>query len=151
MLNEGQKAPDFTLPDDTGQKVSLKDFRGKKVVLYVYPKDNTPGCTQESCDFRDSWSRIQKKGAVVLGLSKDSAASKAKFKAKYDLPFPLLADEDRSVLEKFGVWKEKNMYGKKVMGIERTTYLIDEEGRIARIWSKVKVPGHVDEVLAALG
>ena len=150
MLQEGKTAPDFKLPDDKGNPVSLKDFRGKKVVLYIYPKDNTPGCTQESCDFRDNWSKIKRKGAVVLGLSKDSSASKRKFKEKHDLPFPLLADEDKKVLEAYGVWKEKNMYGKKVMGIERTTVIIDEKGKVAKVFPKVKVPGHVDEVIANL-
>lgn len=150
MLKEGAKAPAFTLPDDAGNPVSLKDFKGRKVVLFIYPKDNTPGCTQEACDFRDQWDKFKKKGAVVLGLSKDNVAGKKKFKDKYGFPYPLLADEDRKVLEAYGVWQEKNMYGKKVMGISRTTFLIDEEGKIARIWPKVKIPGHVDEVFAAL-
>ncbi len=150
MVNEGDLFPDLTLVDDQGNPVSIKDFRGRKVVLYAYPKDNTPGCTQESCDFRDNLKRIEGKGAVVLGVSKDTAAGKAKFKAKYDLNFPLLADEDNSALETLGLWKDKNMYGKKVRGIERTTFLIDEEGRVSRVWRKVKVPGHVEEVIAAL-
>ena len=150
MLNEGDPFPDFTLPGDDGNPVSTSDFRGQKVVLYIYPKDSTPGCTTESCDFRDHYKQIRKQGAVVLGLSKDKVAGKQKFKAKYDLPFPLLADEDKSVLDALGVWKEKNMYGKKVMGIERTTFLIDEAGIIQKVWRKVKVPGHVDEVLATL-
>ena len=150
MLQEGDRFPDFTLPGDTGDAVSTADFRGKKLVLYIYPKDSTPGCTTESCDFRDNHQAIQKKGAVVLGLSKDKVAGKQKFKAKHDLPFTLLADEDKSVLEQLGVWKEKNMYGKKVMGIERTTFLINEEGVIEKVWRKVKVPGHVDEVVASL-
>jgi peroxiredoxin Q/BCP len=150
MLTEGSKAPDFTLPDDQGNKVSLKSLRGKKVVLFVYPKDNTPGCTQESCDFRDNYAKFQKKNVVVLGLSKDNVASKQKFKAKFGFPYPLLADEDQSVLQAYDLIQDKNMYGKKVKGIVRTTFIIDEDGKIARIFSKVKVPGHVDEVLAAL-
>jgi peroxiredoxin Q/BCP len=150
MLKEGSKFPAFTLPDDAGNKVSLKDFKGRKVVLFIYPKDNTPGCTQEACDFRDNWEAFKKKGAVVLGLSKDSPAGKKKFKEKFGFPYPLLADEDRSLLDTLGVFKEKNMYGKKVMGIERTTYIIDEDGKVAKIFPKVKVPGHVDEVLASL-
>lgn len=150
MLKEGSKAPDFTLPDDQGNKVSLKSLRGKKVVLFVYPKDNTSGCTQEACDFRDNYARFQKKNVVVLGLSKDGVAGKQKFKAKFGFQYPLLADEDKKVLEAYGLIKEKNMYGKKVMGIERTTLIIDEDGKIERIFSKVKVPGHVDEVFAAL-
>jgi thioredoxin-dependent peroxiredoxin len=150
MLVEGAKAPSFTLVDDGGNVVSLKDFRGKKIVLFIYPKDNTPGCTQESCDFRDNLARIQKKGAVVLGLSKDSVASKKKFKEKYGLNYPLLADVDRKVIEGMGLLKEKSMYGKKVMGIERTTLIIDEAGLIQKIFNKVKVPGHIDAVLAEL-
>lgn len=150
MLQEGSPAPDFKLPDDQGNLVSLSDFRGKKIVLFIYPKDNTPGCTQESCDFRDEYAKFKKKGAVVLGMSKDNVASKQKFKAKFNFPFPLLADEDQKVLKAMGVFKEKNMYGKKVMGIERTTLIIDEKGTIAKIFSKVKVPGHVDAVYAAL-
>lgn len=151
MLKEGMKAPAFSLPDDAGNTVALKDFKGQKVVLFFYPKDLTPGCTVEACDFRDNFAAFKKKGVAVLGLSKDSPASKAKFKAKYDFPYPLLADEDHAVLEAYGVWKDKNMYGKKVKGIERTTVIIDEDGKIARLFNKVKPEGHVAEVLAALG
>jgi peroxiredoxin Q/BCP len=150
MLEEGAKAPDFKLPSDTGETVALKDFRGKKVILYFYPKDDTPGCTVEARNFRDEYESLRKKGAVVLGVSKDSVASHVKFKKKYELPFPLLSDVDGAVCEKYGVWKEKSMYGKKYMGIERTTFLIDQEGRIERVFPKVKVEGHCGEVLKAL-
>jgi peroxiredoxin Q/BCP len=150
MLNEGDKAPDFTTHDDKGNTVSLKDFRGKKVVLYFYPKDDTTGCTKEACDFRDNLARIKRKDAVVLGVSPDSEKKHAKFKDKYDLTFPLLADEEKKILNDYGVWKEKSMYGRKYMGVERTTFLIDEKGKIAKIFPKVKVAGHVDEVLQAL-
>ncbi len=151
MLNEGDKAPDFTAKDDQGNDVSLKDFRGKKVVLYFYPKDNTSGCTIEACDFRDNLGRIKRKDAVVLGVSPDSEKSHGKFKSKFDLSFPLLADEDKTLVNAYGVWKEKSMYGRKYMGVERTTFLIDEKGKIAKIFPKVKVAGHVDAVLEALG
>jgi peroxiredoxin Q/BCP len=150
MLKEGTKAPAFKLKNDEGKVVSLSDFKGKKVVLYFYPKDNTPGCTTEACDFRDNIKSLQSKDVVVIGVSKDSIESHQKFKEKYDLPFMLLADEEKNVLEKYGVWKEKNMYGKKVMGIERTTVLIDEEGKIYKIFPKVKAEGHVSEVLKFL-
>ncbi|HET6402599.1 MAG TPA: thioredoxin-dependent thiol peroxidase [Candidatus Kapabacteria bacterium] len=150
MLKEGDKAPDFTAIDDSGNHVSLKDFRGKKVVLYFYPKDNTSGCTKEACDFRDNWARIKRKDAALLGVSPDSEKSHGKFKSKFDLNFPLLADEDKKLVNAYGVWKEKSMYGRKYMGVERTTFVIDEKGKIAKIFPKVKVAGHVDEVLAAL-
>ena len=150
MPAEGKKAPAFTLPSTRGREVSLKDLEGKPVVLYFYPKDDTPGCTQESCDFRDSFARVQSSGAVVLGVSPDSVASHEKFRSKYDLPFDLLSDESHDMLETYDVWKEKNMYGRTFMGVERTTMLIDADGVIRRIWPKVKVKGHVDEVLAAL-
>lgn len=150
MLKEGDKAPDFTAKDDQGHDVSLKDFRGKKVVLYFYPKDNTSGCTKEACDFRDNLGRIKRKDAVVLGVSPDSEKSHGKFKSKFDLTFPLLVDEDKKLVNAFGVWKEKSLYGRKYMGVERTTFVIDEKGKIAKIFSKVKVAGHVDEVLEAL-
>ena len=150
MLQEGDKAPDFTTKDDQGHDVSLKDFRGKKVVLYFYPKDNTSGCTKEACDFRDNLGRIKRKDAVVLGVSPDSEKSHGKFKSKFDLTFPLLVDEDKKIVNLYGVWKEKSMYGRKYMGVERTTFIIDEKGKIAKIFPKVKVAGHVDEVLAAL-
>ncbi|MFI5202602.1 MAG: thioredoxin-dependent thiol peroxidase [Candidatus Kapaibacterium sp.] len=150
MLKEGDKAPDFTAKDDQGRDVSLKDFRGKKVVLYFYPKDNTSGCTKEACDFRDNLGRIKRKDAVVLGVSPDSEKSHGKFKSKFDLTFPLLADEDKKLVNAYGVWKEKSLYGRKYMGVERTTFVIDEKGKIAKIFPKVKVAGHVDEVLAAI-
>jgi thioredoxin-dependent peroxiredoxin len=150
-LAEGNIAPDFSLTAADGKKYSLKGFRGKKIVLYFYPKDDTSGCTKEACSFRDSLSAIKRKGAVVLGISADSAGSHRKFIEKYDLNFPLLSDEDKSVLSKYKVWNEKSMYGRKYMGIERTTFIINEEGRISHIFRKVKVDGHTDEVLQALG
>ncbi len=146
MIEENKKAPQFTLPDQTGKKISLKDFKGKKVVLYFYPKDNTPGCTKEACDFRDSIEDFKKIKAVVLGVSPDSVESHKKFAEKYDLPFPLLSDPEKKVLNKYGVWKEKSMYGRKYMGVERTTVVIDENGKIMKIFPKVKVKGHVDQV-----
>jgi thioredoxin-dependent peroxiredoxin len=150
MVLVGEKAPDFTLPADDGRPVSLNGFQGKKVVLYFYPKDDTPGCTKEACSFRDNLARVTTKGAIVLGVSRDDAKSHMKFKDKYDLNFPLLSDVDGKVTTAYGVWKKKNMYGREYFGIERTTFLIDEGGKIARIWPKVKVEGHTDEVLAAL-
>jgi len=150
MVLVGEKAPEFTLPADDGRPVSLNGFRGKKVVLYFYPKDDTPGCTKEACSFRDNLARVTTKGAVVLGVSRDDAKSHVKFKDKYDLNFPLLSDVDGKVTTAYGVWKKKNLYGREYFGIERTTFLIDEGGKIARIWPKVKVEGHTDEVLAAL-
>lgn len=149
-LRAGQKAPNFTLLSDTGEKISLKDFRGKKVVLYFYPKDDTPGCTKEACSFRDNMNRILERGAVVIGVSADSVESHKKFKEKYNLNFPLLSDEKHKVLEKYGVWKERILYGKKFMGTERTTFIIDESGKIAHIFRKVKVDGHTEEVLKKL-
>jgi peroxiredoxin Q/BCP len=150
MIKVGEPAPDFKLPVDDGSTLSLGDFRGKKIVLYFYPKDDTPGCTREACSFRDNLARVSSKGAVVLGVSRDDAESHEKFKGKYQLNFPLLSDESGKVTESYGVWKKKNLYGREFMGIERTTFLIDERGKVARIWPKVKVDGHVDEVLAAL-
>ncbi len=150
MLQEGDKAPDFSAKDDKGNDVSLKDFRGKKLVLYFYPKDDTTGCTAEACDFRDNLARVKRKGAIVVGVSPDSEKKHAKFKTKYELTFPLLADEEKKIVTDYGVWKEKSMYGRKYMGVERTTFIIDEKGKIEKIFSKVKVAGHVDEVLAAL-
>jgi peroxiredoxin Q/BCP len=151
MLTEGTMAPDFRLPADGGGEVALSDHRGKKVVLYFYPKDNTSGCTREACDFRDDYSQITAAGAVVLGVSPDSVKSHDGFKLKYNLPFFLLSDPDHSVAEMYGVWGEKKMYGKSYMGIVRTTYVIDEEGRIVKVFPKVKVKGHSQEVVAALG
>lgn len=155
ILKTGQVAPDFNLPTDAGTNVSLKDFAGKTVVLYFYPKDDTPGCTQESCDFRDSFTRVQAKGAIVLGVSKDSIESHQKFKQKFSLPFPLVSDESGKMLQAYEVWQEKVNYGKKYMGIVRTTYLIDVDangkGTIRKAYPKVKVEGHVDEILKDLG
>jgi peroxiredoxin Q/BCP len=150
-LKVGQKAPDFTVVDDKGEKVKLSDFKGKKVVLYFYPKDDTPGCTKEACAFRDGIAEIKKRGAIVLGVSADSVDSHKKFKSKFDLNFPLLSDTDKKIIEAYGIWKEKSMYGKKYMGIERTTYVIDEQGKISHVFPKVKVDQHYDEVLQALG
>lgn len=146
----GDKAPDFSLPDQTGATVSLKALRGKQVVLYFYPKDDTPGCTKEACGFRDSIKPLEKAGAVVLGVSLDGQASHQKFIAKYGLPFSLLCDEDAAVSKAYGVYKEKSMYGKKYWGIERSTFVIDGKGTIKAAFRKVKVDGHVEEVLAAL-
>ena len=149
-LQVGDLAPDFTATTDDGATVSLSDYRGKRVVLYFYPKDDTPGCTTQACGFRDNYPVIEEKNAVVLGVSPDSAKSHQKFKTKFDLPFTLLVDEDHAIAEAYGVWAEKSMYGRKYMGVERTTFLIDKSGKIARIWRKVKVPGHAKEVLAAV-
>lgn len=149
-LKVGQKAPPFTLFDDNGQKVSLSDFKGQKVVLYFYPKDDTPGCTKEACAFRDGRDDLQDSGAVVLGVSADSVESHKKFSTKYDLNFPLLSDIDKKALQAYGVWKEKSLYGRKFMGIERTTYVIDEDGKIAHIFPKVKVDAHLEDVLGEL-
>jgi len=150
MPKEGDPAPDFRLPADDGKTYALKDLRGTKVVLYFYPKDDTPGCTKEACSFRDNLARVRSKGAVVFGVSKDDLASHAKFRQKYSLSFPLLSDPGGKVLNAYGVWKEKSMYGKTFMGIERTTFVIDENGRIRKVFPRVKVDGHTDEVLAAL-
>lgn len=150
MLDATSKAPAFTLPTDDGSSVSLTDFAGRKVVLYFYPKDDTSGCTTQACEFRDNWRAVQQAGAVVLGVSPDGVASHQKFRDKFDLPFPLLADEDHVVAERYGVWGEKSMYGRKYMGILRTTFIIDEEGRIAHVFEKVKPQGHAAEVLAVL-
>ena len=149
-LKPGQKAPDFTVSTDAGKKVKISDFKGKKIVLYFYPKDDTPGCTKEACAFRDGISEIRKRGAVVLGVSPDSVESHKKFRDKYELNFPLLADTDKKIVEAYGVWKEKSMYGKKYMGVERTTFVIDEAGKISHIFRKVKVEQHYDEVQEAL-
>ena len=150
MLDVGDVAPDFTLPTDGGGEITLSGMRGKKVVLYFYPKDDTSGCTKEACDFREKISEFEKAGVVVLGMSPDSVKKHDKFKAKYDLPFSLVADEEKTALEAFGVWVEKSMYGRKYMGVERSTFLIDADGSIQSVWRKVKVPGHVDAVLDAL-
>ncbi|MDZ7289893.1 MAG: thioredoxin-dependent thiol peroxidase [candidate division KSB1 bacterium] len=150
MLKVGQKAPDFTLLNDEGNAVSLSQFRGQKVVLYFYPKDDTPGCTKQACSFRDGMSELKRRGAVVLGVSVDSVKSHEKFKTKYQLNFTLLSDVDKKVVQAYGVWKEKSVDGRTYTGIERTTFIIDEKGRIAKIFPKVSVDGHLDEVLAAL-
>jgi peroxiredoxin Q/BCP len=150
MLDVGDVAPDFTLPTDGGGEMMLSSMRGKKVVLYFYPKDDTSGCTKEACDFREKISEFEKAGAVVLGMSPDAVKKHDKFKAKYDLPFSLIADEEKTALQAYGVWVEKSMYGRKYMGVERTTFLIDADGSIQSVWRKVKVPGHVDAVLDAV-
>ena len=150
MLKEGDKAPDIQLDTDTGEPFRLSGLKGKKVVLYFYPKADTPGCTVEACEFRDQSKKFMKKDAVIVGISPDAVKSQAKFKDKFDLNFPLLADPDRKAVEAYGTWKEKSMYGKKYMGIERTTFIIDKEGKISHIFPKVKVDEHYDEVLEAL-
>ena len=150
MLKEGQKAPDFSLDDDQGQKVSLKDLKGKTVVLYFYPKDMTPGCTQEACDFRDNWTAVKKKGAVVLGVSADPVKRHKSFKEKYQLPFPLLSDENLKMLKAYGVWKKKKFMGREFMGIVRTTLIVGPDGKIKKIWSPVSVKNHIHEVLESL-
>ena len=149
-IEAGQKAPAFTLTADDGSKVRLSDLKGSPVVLYFYPRDDTPGCTREACSFRDQKAVLKKLGAQVLGVSIDSVQSHGKFRDKYELNFPLLADPDHKVAEKFGAWREKNMYGKKSMGIQRSTFLIDAGGKVAKVWKAVKVDGHVDQVVAAL-
>lgn len=149
-LKVGDTAPDFTLLSDQEEKVSLKAQRGKKVVLYFYPKDSTPGCTREACDFRDQFSVFKKHGVEIFGISKDSAKSHTKFKEKYELPFTLLVDDNADVCEAYGVVDKKSMFGKTFLGITRTTFLIDEKGIIKAIWRKVKVTGHVEQVLNEL-
>ena len=149
-IEEGSKAPDFTLATDDGSKLKLSSLRGAPVVLYFYPKDDTPGCTVEACSFRDASKELKKLGAVVLGVSPDDVASHVKFRNKFQLNFPLLADLDHKVAEKYGAWREKNMYGKKSMGIARSTFIIDAEGKVARVCKAVKVDGHDAAVMAAL-
>ena len=150
MLEIGKKAPAFSLKNQDGKTVKLSDFAGQNVVLYFYPKDDTPGCTTEACDFRDQHSKLEKAGAVVLGVSPDDEKRHAKFAGKHGLPFTLLADTEHTVAEKFGAWGEKSLYGRKFMGIIRSTFLIGADGKIAKVWPKVKVAGHVDEVLEAV-
>ncbi|MBN8520780.1 MAG: thioredoxin-dependent thiol peroxidase [Alphaproteobacteria bacterium] len=149
-LSIGDKAPDFHLPVDGDNLISLSDFKGSYIILYFYPKDDTPGCTAEACGFNDALSAFKKVDAVILGVSKDTVAKHEKFKKKYDLKFNLVSDEDGTLCEAYGTWVEKSMYGKKYMGIDRATFLIDTNGKIAGIWRKVKVPGHVEEVKKAL-
>jgi peroxiredoxin Q/BCP len=146
----GSVAPAFALSADDGQIVRLSDYLGQRVVLYFYPKDDTPGCTKESCDFRDNLARLKRSGAAVVGVSRDDVKSHAKFAAKFDLPFPLLSDTGGGMLEAYGVWQKKSFMGKSFMGIVRTTFLVDGRGVVRKVWEKVKVEGHVDEVLGAL-
>ncbi|HXC11456.1 MAG TPA: peroxiredoxin [Stellaceae bacterium] len=148
-VEPGQKAPDFTLPTDGNGKVTLSQLAGKNVVLYFYPKDDTSGCTAEACGFRDSFPDYGGTGAVVIGISKDSVASHDRFKKKHDLPFILASDTEGEVCEKYGAWVEKSMYGRKYMGIDRSTFLIDGSGTVRGVWRKVRVPGHVADVLKA--
>ena len=150
MLEPGDKAPAFTLENQDGKKVSLRDFAGKKLVVYFYPKDMTPGCTREAAAFQEQLTRIRRKGAEVVGVSKDSAASHRKFCDQLSLKFPLLSDPDAKMIQAYGVWQEKVNYGKKYMGIVRTTYVIDEKGKVAAVFPKVKVDGHAEKVLEAL-
>jgi peroxiredoxin Q/BCP len=150
LIDPGKKAPAFSLPDQEGTKHSLADYAGQPVVVYFYPKDDTPGCTKESCAFQDNLPKFKKSKAAILGVSVLNSASKAKFAAKYGLTFPLLADEDHAMMEKYGVWQEKSMYGKKYMGVARTTYLIGADGKVVKRWDGVKVDGHAEEVLAAV-
>ena len=150
MVAEGQPAPDFELASDGGERVRLSDFRGRPVVLYFYPRDDTPGCTAEACGFRDVYDEVRDRGAVVLGVSPDDEAAHARFKAKYGLPFTLLADPDREVAKAYGVLREKTMYGKKRLSIDRSTFVIDVDGRVAKAMRSVKPAGHPEQVLAAL-
>jgi peroxiredoxin Q/BCP len=149
-IQEGDKLPRFSLPADDGSVVTNESLKGRKTVLYFYPKDDTSGCTKEACDFRDAFPRFGQTNARIIGVSPDSIESHRKFKTKYELPFQLLADEQRELANAFGVWKEKSMYGRKFMGIERTTVIVDADGRVARIFPKVSVPGHVGQVEEAL-
>mgnify|MGYP003393513716 CR=1 FL=1 len=146
----GKKAPSFSIPDQDGNQVSLADFIGQTVVLYFYPKDMTPGCTQQACDFQENSNKLKRKNTVVFGISRDSVARHKKFQEKYNLKFTLLSDEDGVVCEKYGVWKQKSLYGKKFMGIERTTFIINKNGKIERIFNKVKVKGHVESLISEL-
>jgi peroxiredoxin Q/BCP len=150
MIEEGQEAPDFELTSDRGERVHLSQFRGKPVVLYFYPKDDTPGCTAQACGIRDTYEDFEQQGAVVLGVSPDDESSHVKFRQKYGLPFTLLADPDHEVADKYGVWGERKYMGKTYWGVERSTFLIDEEGRIAKIMRRVKPDTHAEQVLAAL-
>jgi len=149
-LKVGAKAPVFKLPGDGNTTISLTDYKGRKIVVYFYPKDDTSGCTKEACDFNNNLKKLEKLETAVIGISKDSVKKHDKFKEKYGLTFPLASDEDGAVCEKYGVWVEKSMYGRKYMGIERATFLIDEEGKIEQIWRKVSVTGHVDDIMKAI-
>jgi len=150
MVSEGDAAPDFTLPSDTGEPVTLSSFRGRPVILYFYPKDNTPGCTTQACGIRDAWGEFVAADAVVLGVSPDGVASHAKFKGSYELPFALLADPDHAVAEAYGVWVEKSRYGRTYMGILRSTFVIDADGKVAKALANVQPATHADDVLAVL-
>ncbi len=150
QLHEGDKAPDFSLPTGDGTTIALKDLRGKTVILYFYPKDNTSGCTKEACSFQENSAALKKKGAIVVGVSPDSPESHRKFADKFELSFPLVSDEKKTLVKAYGVWKEKSLYGRKYMGVERTTFVIDAKGVITHIFNKVKVDGHVEELLALL-
>jgi len=149
-VDVGKKAPDFSAPTDGGGKIKLSDYKGRNVVLYFYPKDDTSGCTKEACGFTEAMPNFAKLKAAVIGVSRDSVEKHDKFKKKYKLNFPLVSDESGKICEKYGTWIEKSLYGRKYMGIERATFLIDAKGVVRNIWHKVKVPGHVDEVLAAV-
>lgn len=149
-IEPGSPAPLFSLPSDDGKTVKLKDLRGQVVLLYFYPKDDTPGCTREACAFRDRQAELKKLGVQVLGVSPDGVASHAKFRDKFSLNFPLLADEDHAVADTYGAWREKNMYGKKSLGVQRSTFLIDAQGQVAHVWKRVQVDGHDEQVLAAV-
>ena len=150
MIDAGKAAPEFTLPSDEGKSVALSDFRGQFVVLYFYPKDDTPGCTKEACAFQDTMGALKRQRVTVLGVSTDSVESHQRFKAKYRLTFPLLSDADKKVLQAYGAWKEKSMYGRTFMGIQRMTYIIDPKGKVAKVFPNVRVDGHVEAVQAAL-
>jgi thioredoxin-dependent peroxiredoxin len=150
-ITEGSPAPDFTLTSDTGDTVSLSALKGRPVVLYFYPKDDTPGCTAQACGIRDAWGEFERSGAVVLGVSPDSEASHVKFKEKYELPFTLLADPNHATAEAYGVWVEKSRYGKTYMGVERSTFVVDSDGKLAKVMRRVKPETHADDVLAVLG
>lgn len=149
-LNIGDTAPDFTLPTDGEESITLSALQGNPVVVYFYPKDDTPGCTKEACEFRDNMARLQKNGVTIIGISKDKPTKHDKFKEKYDLNFPLASDEDCKICEAYGSWIEKSMYGRKYMGIDRSTFLVDSKGKLVQVWRKVKVTGHVDAVLNAI-
>jgi peroxiredoxin Q/BCP len=150
MIEAGETAPDFELETDTGKRLRLSDFRGKPVILYFYPRDDTPGCTKEACGIRDSWGEFERRGAVVLGVSPDSVASHQRFKSKYHLPFTLLADSEHEVAERYGAWKPKRIAGKSFLGIVRSTFLIDVDGKVAKVWPKVDPAKHADWLLAEL-